>query len=410
MKIMKKLVSAVLSGMMLCAAAASVPTVTVSAEEQIPTDTLIPMEQVPNYYLILGDSISTGYGLEYHSLSYAKQLNSPVMKSWASDGTTTAQLLETLNDDSVKVDIKRSSNIIISIGGNDLLQPVLAYVEGNRQEGESLLQTLKRLASSKGADVVLGEVTKALRAPKNQAKANIAAIAATLTELNPNAKIVFQTLYNPFEVPESMVTERGFSMKDFNLLTNYINGNEGILNEAMKAQEESYENVLVADVGAAFAGTGWLYTRVLDSDVHPSALGHALIAATVMKTIGAAANSSVGIYHTLDTTPDSVFTQVPEDDMALMCRYEKVPAAYALGDVNGDGKVNAVDSRLALVEYTYGFIGLDGVLDSTEKAAADINKDEKIALFDSHAILKYYTYLVLAKEEITWDEILTKKK
>ena len=178
----------------------------------------------------------------------------------------------------------------------------------------------------------------------------------------------------------------------------------------MKAQEEAYENVLVADVGAAFAGTGWLYTRVLDSDVHPSALGHALIAATVMKTIGAAANSSVGIYHTLDTTPDSVFTQVPEDDMALMCRYEKVPAAYALGDVNGDGKVNVVDSRLALVEYTYGFIGLDGVLDSTEKAAADINKDEKIALFDSHAILKYYTYLVLAKEEITWDEILTKKK
>ena len=399
MKIMKKLVSAVLSGMMLCAAAASVPAVTVNAAET-------------NYdYVLLGDSISTGYGLEYHSYSYSKQMGEAKTISYAVNGYTTGQVIELMKNSGVKTDIKNAKNIIITTGGNDLLQPVLAYVESKKQGEETMLQTLKRLASEKGADVVLGEVTKALSAPRTQAKTNIATIAATLTELNPNAKIVFQTLYNPFEVPESMVTERGFSTKDFTMLMNYVKNNEKILNNAMKAQAEEYENVLVADVGAAFAGTGWLYTRVLDSDVHPTALGHALIAAVVMDTLGADDSISEGIYHTLGLTPDSVLFQIPDDDMILMNRFEKTPAEHDRGDIDGNGKVDLRDSMLALYEYTYSFIGLNSVLDPIEKKAADINNDGQIALFDTRAILRYYVYCsVSALDDVTWDDVLNAKK
>ena len=398
MKITKKIVAAVLSGMMLCASAASVPAMAVSAEE------------AKYDYLFLGDSISTGAGLDYHSYCYTRQLDSKKTHSWAFNGFTTADVIERIQLPAAKRDIQNSKNIIITTGGNDLLQPVMAYVESKKQGDETLLQTLKRLAAEKGADVVLGDITKALSTPRTAAKSNIATIAATLTALNPDAKIVFQTIYNPFEVPESMVTERGFSKSDFTLLMNYINNNEKILNNAMKAQEQEYPNVLVADVSAAFAGTGWLYTNVMKNDVHPNALGQALIACTVMDTLGVEGKVSENLYHTLAMTSDSVLFQVPDDDMILLERYVKTPAPHDLGDIDGNGSIDTRDCMLALYEYTYSFIGLNSVLDPIEKKAADINNDGQIALFDTRAILRYYVYRSVSQHDnITWDDVLKAK-
>ena len=65
----------------------------------------------------------------------------------------------------------------------------------------------------------------------------------------------------------------------------------------------------------------------------------------------------------------------------------------ALGDANGDGKIDSKDASLILVEYAK--LSTDGVssFSDAQKAAADVNKDGKTDAKDASALLAYYSYL-----------------
>lgn len=61
----------------------------------------------------------------------------------------------------------------------------------------------------------------------------------------------------------------------------------------------------------------------------------------------------------------------------------EIPATYILGDVNGDGKIEASDARLALRES----VKLENLTES-QKKAADVNKDGSILADDARKILR----------------------
>ncbi|WP_028519797.1 leucine-rich repeat protein [Ruminococcus flavefaciens] len=62
----------------------------------------------------------------------------------------------------------------------------------------------------------------------------------------------------------------------------------------------------------------------------------------------------------------------------------------SMGDVNGDGAVNAVDASAVLAEYAASSTGREGSFSSDQRAAADFNSDGSVNAFDASAILAEY--------------------
>ena len=74
--------------------------------------------------------------------------------------------------------------------------------------------------------------------------------------------------------------------------------------------------------------------------------------------------------------------------------------AYLLGDVNNDGKINAVDASSVLAYYAMISTNKDGGYTEEQQLAADVDHDGKINAVDASNILAYYAYLSTTKEEI----------
>ena len=81
-----------------------------------------------------------------------------------------------------------------------------------------------------------------------------------------------------------------------------------------------------------------------------------------------------------------------------------------LGDVNGDGKVNAVDASVISVEYA--LLSTDGISDFTDEQnkAGDADGDGKISAIDASYVASYYAYLSTGGTETNmeiWHESLS---
>ena len=73
------------------------------------------------------------------------------------------------------------------------------------------------------------------------------------------------------------------------------------------------------------------------------------------------------------------------------------------GDINNSGKIDALDSLLALRAYVNTFIGLDPNLSEPARTATDVDQDGRITLTDAQFILRYYVYNTILKYNISWD-------
>ena len=109
------------------------------------------------------------------------------------------------------------------------------------------------------------------------------------------------------------------------------------------------------------------------------------------------ANAKAGTYewkldrfHVVESGYDGV-----EFDAVLKAGKLTVTASdgYMLGDVNSDGKVDAKDASLVLVEYSKRSTGGTGDFTNTQQLAGDVNFDGKIDAKDASYILSYYAYV-----------------
>lgn len=362
--------------------------------------------------LILGDSISSGDGLkagECGYYDYVADCTGGTLTNLAKSGATTHDVIAVLDDASNKDTIADADIICISAGGNDLMQPAKAYFETMAKEGENLIDTAKRVAKEGDAVKIITTLTGKLRQPRTQAIANYPVIAEKIRALNPDAQIIFQTTYNPFEMPADYLAASGYSeetLKKYNTLMNYVNNNEVQLNDAMKA----VEGTKTADVSAAFAGTGWLYDRILEKDVHPSPLGHALIAATVLDQIGDTNIQSAALAETVANLKQSVFTQIPADDYSVISKYA-VGVQYLKGDFDNSGQVSIEDVQDLLRVYTNGVSGkkIEDNVTARQFVTGDVNGDGSISIDDVQYLLIYYVKRNVSHANVDWDDILPKK-
>ena len=83
---------------------------------------------------------------------------------------------------------------------------------------------------------------------------------------------------------------------------------------------------------------------------------------------------------------------------------------YILGDVNGDGKINAVDASAVLTYYANISTNQEGGFKYVQKMAADVDNNDTINAVDASHILAYYAYVSTTRESIVSLEEYLKKK
>lgn len=250
---------------------AAVSSLSVSAAEDEPDFTV--KVSAPPHIVFLGDSITAGYGLDGYAPddlsvcpSYAniltKEFDSELpaqagftAENYAKSGTTSIQLLEKLRSGELDEALERADAVVLSIGGNDLLDTFLSIAEPDIGFGETI-DRLRSLSED------LDEKLKGF-------EVNMPQIAEELVKRCGKTPVFVQTLYNPME-------------DTFISAVNEMSAEKiGELNRIITDCSKDGVMYTIADVAAGFAGRANELTNIGSFDIHPNAAGHAEIARIV---------------------------------------------------------------------------------------------------------------------------------
>lgn len=230
-------------------------------------------------YVALGDSICRGYGLEdpetqrYSSL-IAERTGCAVY-NYGVDGQTGRELVAFLREGKAEA-LAKADVVSISIGGNNLLH-ALSY----------LLRDLLGKFDPKNPEAILQADAEDLLIAVDEALASFDEELPELLELigeqAPNAKILFQTVYNPYRSFILLPVRLNGHLVTFSSLTDQCVER---LNEKIRDGALQY-GYTVCDVYDAFEQNANQLTNAslgkLNFDPHPNAAGHAVIAEVLLK-------------------------------------------------------------------------------------------------------------------------------
>ena len=212
-----------------------------------------------NGYVAFGDSIAAGASLDAPSEAYPSLLAQDLglnLLNLAENGETSTELKEKIEELSKKEKqaVSEAALITISIGGNDLIG------EENRRTvlTEALISVLS-------GDYTMSEELEEIY---RTLKENLISIISMLRELNPDAVIFLQTLYNPY------LTD-GYTYLGYNIgdeLDYYVQK----INETSTQLLEEAGGFILIDTASGMNGVPeYFYTTF---DFHPTAAGHTAIA------------------------------------------------------------------------------------------------------------------------------------
>ncbi len=255
--------------------------------------------------LILGDSISTGYGLAEGTPSYgeivAEQLGANYT-NLAVNGSTTSDLLKSLNEDETVIDAVTEAEVIcISTGGNDMLGVFLTEISQYKEEGDTLLDAVDKLLANQ---VAVYSLILKLNQSITPAVNNITTICQTIDTLNSDAVVVFQTIYNPFEISSGDTNELA-------ALYEFANGYINTINTGIK----NIPDITVIDTYENFKGYGWLYTNITLQDIHPNKFGHMEIASRITSVLKDVSFESIFASMLTTLSPDEL-SLIPSEILA----------------------------------------------------------------------------------------------
>lgn len=419
---MKKFISAVLSASLV---ASSMGVLYASAAEKYGDGSDI---------VIFGDSIAEGYDLNENEANYGQIIAdyiSGTVSNYAKAGDETADTLEKISSAS---DLKDAEVVIISSGANDMIHYSTKYMlslfaqnnllndgytANNLPENPTFDQmmdminttalkeyvsSVKNQATFNNAILMLEAHLKMVegdagyqkydRVIETQIVPNIEKMVSDIKAVNPNARIIVQTLYNPTQLEESYISEKvPSSYQQFLTLLMPIFKN--VIN-SYNAQISAVEGIEIADVYTAFDSGNentWYFTGFQDASVkefkiHPNSAGHLAIAVNILNVLGEK-NEDGGL---LNITYERLAKKDSYPAQALE-EYNKVAGTYVLANPNADSIIDASDASLVLAEYSAVSTGSESTFSENEKKAADIDSNGKIDANDATAILAYYSYI-----------------
>lgn len=228
--------------------------------------------------VFFGDSIAAGYGLadeenERYSSLIAAEYGCEVY-NYAVSGDDGKDLLELLAEGNCE-HLKDATVIVLSIGANNVLKAADALIP--------YYEALQNGTAQGNLDVteVMSEVAQGI----DRFKTELPQIIQALREVNADAKIIFQTVYNPYrDFTEFKVEQNGFTLSFAAVsASSVISLNDVIENGA---EENGYT---VCEVYTPFKEyEGNLINALPDGsnvDPHPNKEGHKLLAELVADAV-----------------------------------------------------------------------------------------------------------------------------
>lgn len=245
----------------------------------------------PEFMLAIGDSITTGFGLEgydetdpYTCNSYTNLIANALSLNGkdtyinkAVNGATSADVLAYLPD--IANYLGYADLIIVTVGGNDLLQSisiVASAIAGKTVTGLSVsIDVLAAATPDKFAALANNtSYQKKIGAVLEKYEKNISDMAKIIKDNAPDAHIMFLKQYNP------MKNVLGFG--DFG---NYADTLIASVNASME-KVCAANGFDIVDVPSVIDVNAAGLTNMLNYDIHPNASGHVEIAKLVASHLG----------------------------------------------------------------------------------------------------------------------------
>lgn len=265
--------------------------------------------------LLLGDSITYGYGLEGDRdscRSYGNQLREHLGVEWenfknaAVNGDTSADLLALLP--SLQKEVKEADLIVITIGGNDLLGIIwgaVAAVGGNAGDIIAMLNDpayVSKFLEKITMDVISNTIIKY--------SVNMSGIVSYIRSNNPNARVLFLAQYDPMSGLE-LGTPGQVTSSALKLLNTQMR-------ESVEAGGCEY-----LDVYTPFVGKAAELTNMLSADIHPNQAGHDKIFEIISKYLTASPEETDNVQpeETIpsEENPDTVYeTDAPSGTVSVL--------------------------------------------------------------------------------------------
>ena len=398
---------------------------------------------------IFGDSIASGYGLdpntEYNYGQICADYLDCSVSNYAVSGDTTFDLLNVISslDDSQKNNVADSDVIVISIGGNDMMhyaaKKILAFAATKNLLNDGYtaadipadpsigdLLTIVNIYDDGGLidyangglnkvlelNSLIMDISKNLRLNKdgfdgyipNVIIPNINESINLIKVINPNARIILQTVYQPLQLNPDYIKEEYGSSSTYATVITQIRSNFDDILAKFSDELNAVDGVEIADIYYEFTsladsvvptdanpGYAYYFTDIQKSgterDFHPNQKGHLAIAATILNVIGDLHDDSGLLSEVFYGVEDS--SNYP---LIALDTFKTVAGNFMLGDVNFDLKVDSRDSTLVLREYANLSGELGSLLSQLQKKASDVNADEHTDSRDSTIILRYYAF------------------
>lgn len=258
-----------------------------------------------NTITVLGDSIAEGYALEEGDKNYGVWLGDyfdAKVENYASAGKTTQELIDMIdNDKSVRESVKDAELICVSIGANDILELFFDDLVNMAQSYNESADGELNIPSEAVENIITSIATSIGPASANAGK-NIDVIIDKLKAINPGARLVFQTVYNPFETNNETLKPLFSPLYAFASI--YLSS----VNNAIR-NNTYIEN---ADIREKFKGYCSMYTNIDSLDIHPNRLGHIVIAEEIVQTLKIPGKTDIFTYNIEDVIGDSPW-DLPHD-------------------------------------------------------------------------------------------------
>ena len=253
--------------------------------------------QNPQKIVILGDSIPTRADLPEDQKSYVDWIayyTDTEIQNFAQEEFTTQEVLQSLDEPQIQTALSEADIILVSVGLYDIMIPFQAKADSYLEEfgAENFWDVFNAspddygITSQEDMMYYANQMAAAARQNKKSASENIRLITETLTQYQ-NAKIIFQTVYNPLDTIEYY---SDFSMKKKTAYDSICNPINTLVNSAYNTylhEQEEQGTCLVADVYTEFKTYAYQYTNMMTIfEPTPNAEGHRLIADMILEKAG----------------------------------------------------------------------------------------------------------------------------
>lgn len=250
----------------------------------LPFPLLTQAQESPISLVVLGDSIAEGVGAILPGNRYANRIAEEkgyALSNYGKGGDTSASLLRKVREDAdIRASVIGADIIAVSIGGNDFYPSLSLIVTG-----------------------LVGDYDW-MEPRRDRLREQFAATIEEIRALNPDALLIVQTLYNPVS---ALLPPSAHAMYD-----EVVQGINAIISGYLAANPGAYR---IADVYSAFEGR---YGLVSIDMVHPSARGHAVIAAVVGAAIDGTQPELPGTSRVLDACVAALSPVLAFADWALV--------------------------------------------------------------------------------------------